>query len=77
MLTNRTLPSPVKVGPQNSESLSWLRATAYVGTPGKVPSTWEAPAPSSASTRHPHWVTVTLSGPSKVRSAYLAGAPTS
>jgi SAM-dependent methyltransferase len=27
-LTNSTLPSSVKVGPQNSESLSWLRAMA-------------------------------------------------
>ena len=67
----------MKVGPQNSESLSWLRAMAYVGPPGNALSTWEAPAPSSASTRLPHGVTVTLSGPSKVRSVYFAGAPSS
>src|SRR3954452_808449 len=84
VLTNRNLPSGENVGPVNSEYvgeplevplLSMLRAIAYVGPPGTVLSTCEARTPSSASTSVPHGVTVTLSGPSKVRSAYFGGGP--
>ena len=54
MLTNRTLPSDVNVGPVNSDysvesavpMFSWLRAIAYVGPPGVELRTCEAPTPS-------------------------------
>src|SRR5262245_12027240 len=84
MLTNRTSPSGENVGPVNSEYvgapfevplLSWLRAIAYVGPPGTELSTCDAFTPSSASTSVPHGVTVTLSGPSKVMSAYFGNTP--
>ena len=71
MLTKSTLPSAENVGPVNSESFSMFRAIAYVGPPGVALSTWLLAWPSSARISEPHGVTVTLSGPSKLRSWYF------